>query len=758
MNTIKKIITNNITFIKYMFASGICFLLDLTLFTIFKLLFNQIGTSILLATISARIISSFVNYLLNRNKVFNNNEGKVDTKTLFKYYLLVIIQMLVSALSVQYLSSLFDKNMMVLFIPIATIIKIPVEIVLFMINFFVQKIFIFNNKEIKINPTVICFIMTLLTSIAFTLKLNVNDDLTKIFKQSYNNSLLLYMILFIGIFKFYQYCYKKYENKILFNLLALLFSLFMVLGLSYSAIGNANLVFGNVSLFLFSIIKLIGYYYFFINGINYLYSLLCSTKLKDISIKNKFIDMFNKHPMLVSASIILLCYLPYVISYYPAVMGYDPANQIKEVMGMHTRYMDSVILIDPNQTITNFNPVLHTLLLGGCFKLGHIIGNDNLGLFLYIIIQISIMVSILSYSISYMKKEGVINKLLFIVLAIYGLSPAFTFYAISTNKDTIFCAFVLLYTIKLFDLIKNEQNIRKYIGLFLCAAMVTLTRNNGFYTIILSLPFALIWLKGKRKQVLAVLVSIVMVYVGYNKVLLPHYKISNTSIREVLSVPFQQTARYAKYYPDDFSKKDIEVIDKILDYDTLGKRYEPELSDKVKNKYNINTTSEDLKEYFKVWGKGLIKRPNVYIDATIENTYGYFYPNKTSWYIYYKYNTKLEEAGFDYHYLKATKPMRDVLNTYGNAFPYIPLIGLLVNIGFNTWVYLFLACSVIVKKKSKYLIALFPALSFICVNIVGPANTYFRYALPYIMSLPVILCLLYKVFNDNKIINKRRSK
>ena len=103
MNTIKKIITNNITFIKYMFASGICFLLDLTLFTIFKLLFNQVGTSILLATISARIISSFVNYLLNRNKVFNNNEGKVDTKTLFKYYLLVIIIMFISGCFVTYL-------------------------------------------------------------------------------------------------------------------------------------------------------------------------------------------------------------------------------------------------------------------------------------------------------------------------------------------------------------------------------------------------------------------------------------------------------------------------------------------------------------------------------------------------------------------------------------------------------------------------------------------------------------------------------
>lgn len=77
-------------------------------------------------------------------------------------------------------------------------------------------------------------------------------------------------------------------------------------------------------------------------------------------------------------------------------------------------------------------------------------------------------------------------------------------------------------------------------------------------------------------------------YLGYNKVLLPSLEIANTSVREMLSVPFQQTARYAKYYGDEISEEDKEIIDKVLGYDDLGERYEPDLSDKVKmNLINI---------------------------------------------------------------------------------------------------------------------------------------------------------------------------
>ena len=74
----------------------------------------------------------------------------------------------------------------------------------------------------------------------------------------------------------------------------------------------------------------------------------------------------------------------------------------------------------------------------------------------------------------------------------------------------------------------------------------------------LSLPFTLIWLKNKRKGIIVCLIGLLLCYFGYNKVLLPAFKISNTSIREVLSIPFQQTARLAKYHDDAFSDEDKE--------------------------------------------------------------------------------------------------------------------------------------------------------------------------------------------------------
>ena len=239
--------------------------------------------------------------------------------------------------------------------------------------------------------------------------------------------------------------------------------------------------------------------------------------------------------------------------------------------------------------------------------------------------------------------------------------------------------------------------------------MVTLTRNNGIYTVILSLPFTLIWLKDKRKKILITLASVLVVYVGYNKVILPSFKISNTSIREVLSIPFQQTARLAKYHPESFSEKDKEIIDKILVFDTLGERYNPKLSDPVKNKFNIYTTNDDLIKYFGVWSKGLTKHPDVYMDATISNIYGYFYPNTSSWYIYYEYNTKLKEAGFNYHY-NGLSIFRNILSTIGNSYPYIPIIGLFVNIAFTCWIYLFLLCALLKKKEYKFIPFVLPAI------------------------------------------------
>lgn len=120
-------------FLKYIFVALISFLIDISLFNLFNLFFNN---KIIVSTIIARIISSFINYLLNRDKVFKSEDNK--KVTVVKYYTLVVIQMLVSACLVDNLYKFIKIN--------ATLIKIPVEFLIFISNYFIQKLFIFKRK------------------------------------------------------------------------------------------------------------------------------------------------------------------------------------------------------------------------------------------------------------------------------------------------------------------------------------------------------------------------------------------------------------------------------------------------------------------------------------------------------------------------------------------------------------------------------------------------------------------------------------
>lgn len=132
----KKLFLKYKVFIKYIVVAVISFLIDISLFTMFNTL---IGIKIILATITARIISSFINFLLNKKKVFKSDSNKYIA--FIKYYGLVIIQMLVSAFMVNYIYNNISIN--------ATLIKIPVEGCIFVVNYFVQKYLIFRSDYEK---------------------------------------------------------------------------------------------------------------------------------------------------------------------------------------------------------------------------------------------------------------------------------------------------------------------------------------------------------------------------------------------------------------------------------------------------------------------------------------------------------------------------------------------------------------------------------------------------------------------------------
>lgn len=116
------------------FSSSI---IDLGLFHIFCSLLKNIHLGIqyvAMATVGARIISSIYNYLVNYFYVFQSDKSKKGS--VIRYYLLAVIQMLCSALLTTGLVMLTRTNSELL-------IKVPVDVMLFLISYRIQKKYVY---------------------------------------------------------------------------------------------------------------------------------------------------------------------------------------------------------------------------------------------------------------------------------------------------------------------------------------------------------------------------------------------------------------------------------------------------------------------------------------------------------------------------------------------------------------------------------------------------------------------------------------
>ena len=539
----------------------------------------------------------------------------------------------------------------------------------------------------------------------------------------------------------------KRKNIITF-LLSFLITSFMVIGTSFIMTGNFKMIKKHPLITLLSFILLVKILW---EIIKYLFDRLDNKKDEEKRKKTgKLGKLFDKHPFIFSILFIILLWLVYIIAFYPAIMSPDPSFQLLQYFNINNKYSDYVVLLDKNVILTNHHPVVHTIILGSLVKLGiKLFSSVNVGLFIYSIIQTIILASTLSYTIKFMKDINVSLKYRKICLLIYSLVPVFPLYAMSPVKDVIFGCLIIIYIISFYKLInlKEKLKIKDMVMEILLIILIILFRNNGFHIVLLSLPFLLF--QGRQnifKYIIIICITITFYY-SYNNVILPHFKITNGSIREVLSVPFQQTARYVKEYKKEVTSDEKKAIDKLLNYDTIASRYNPALADPVKNEFNKYYTKNDLKNYFKVWKNELLKHPLVYIEATIANTYGYIYPVETNWYVHIKGKKIINNYGFDYHFNEKLKPLRMVLGGFAIAFPYIPFIGLLINIGFNTWILLFMLSYLFYRKKYKEIILLIPSFLILLVCFVSPANTYFRYALPNIFALPVMLAMFDKIIS-----------
>lgn len=126
----------------YFLSAGISFITDISFFyIILKLLGTLLGNwAEAAATLGARIISSVINFTLNRKTVFDNRQP--IRKTLFKYIVLAVCQLTASATLVTIFSLLLSSA------PLgSTFIKICVDTILFFFSYRIQRCWVFAEKS-----------------------------------------------------------------------------------------------------------------------------------------------------------------------------------------------------------------------------------------------------------------------------------------------------------------------------------------------------------------------------------------------------------------------------------------------------------------------------------------------------------------------------------------------------------------------------------------------------------------------------------
>ena len=132
--------SNISTSILYTLSAILSFIIDFVLLLILNKITNNITNkdlALFISVVIARIFSSLFNFLFNRNIVFKSNVSYINS--FIKYYSLVIGALIVNYLLLDILAVRLSINLV--------IAKIVVEFTIFILNYFIQKVFIFKRSK-----------------------------------------------------------------------------------------------------------------------------------------------------------------------------------------------------------------------------------------------------------------------------------------------------------------------------------------------------------------------------------------------------------------------------------------------------------------------------------------------------------------------------------------------------------------------------------------------------------------------------------
>ncbi len=566
----------------------------------------------------------------------------------------------------------------------------------------------------------------------------------------------VFSLLFIGVFYFLFSRAPKYKGSRVEKAVAAVFSglapLALILCKSYSKKGSWAYVLGSEGAVFLTLIKMLGcgmVIYALLSVLsNYAFNVNSAYYLKK--------PLSMKREIFGYGALFFVFWAPYMLLLYPGCFTPDAKDELAQLVGRYVNAWSAraIVLADESVLINTHHPVFYTEILNITLKFGALIHSYAIAFELLCIVQAAVLALSFAYCIAVMKKYGARQRFIMLSAAFFALNPLFPIYSMTVVKDTFFMAMMTLVIVLTYELLTAERITRgRLVAYAACVLVFIMTRNNGIYIMALMLVCILLFRLKDRKRTVkiasAALCSMLVFQIGIAGVIYPAMNISSGSPRELLSVPFTQTARYVHDYRDDISPEEEKAILGVLNgnLDEIGKSYDKELADSIKSQYCKYATSDDLKAYIKAWLTGLKKHPDSYIQAYLNLHYGWFSFGGNKQVTYANIGDKHIDTvidGFD-NYMGKEAP-RDLVDYALELLMKNPLSGALLEMATYTWIYVLLILYGLMKKRRNALLAASAAYFNYLISFAGPV-AYMRYTVPMVCALPFVI---FTIFSKNE--------
>lgn len=462
----------------------------------------------------------------------------------------------------------------------------------------------------------------------------------------------------------------------------------------------------------------------------------------------------KKHPLwqagLFYGMVIFLCWLPVFLAYYPSVFAYDAEGQLYQVIA---------------GDYSTHHPLLHTLFLGAFFKLGGVLGSYSAGMALHSIVQMILLAAAFAFVLSYLYEKGISRWQRMLLLAFYALFPTNSVLSLSTTKDVLFSALVLLYTMLLYYMIcdkKMQVDKRDGAACVILSVLLLLFRNNAVYAFLVSMPLVYAgyrkWQIGEEKAqsasfgartYLVLSIAALLFFAVCSAGLRTATHAHSGSPREMLSVPLQQMARTRVKEEQRIDPALRKELEKYIPAEWVFAAYDPHLADPVKNRAVIHDDPAGLIE---TWVKLGMRHLDVYVDAFLDNCVGCWYLEDISHAQIYGIGT---ESGFGYlstdnrtmpagceiiphSYLPGLRSLLEKIVS-DNQYQRIPVLRIIFAPAFYWWMLCIYMAVAVYRRKYIMLLPVCFLGAYYLTLLLSPA-VLIRYMYPFVVTVPAICC------------------